>query len=93
MAFICFRHNNIFFEKELNPSDIAHLRGWPGGRHTQVAEMGAGGEKETEAGSSGTEGRIAMNHEISLHRKIPAISIARHFYLVKDIELDGMYYR
>ncbi len=49
------------------------LRGRPGGRHTEVAEMGAGGEKETGAGSSGTEGRVAMNHKISLHRKIPAI--------------------
>ncbi|MXW54553.1 MAG: hypothetical protein F4X44_02195 [Gammaproteobacteria bacterium] len=49
------------------------LRGRPGGSHSQVAEVGAGGEEKTGAGSSGTEGRVAMNHEISLHRKIPAI--------------------
>ncbi len=48
------------------------LRGRPGGRHTEVAEMGEGGEEKTGGGSYGTEGRVAMNHEISLHRKIPA---------------------
>ena len=49
-----------------------------------MAEMGAGGEKETGAGSSGTEGRIAMNNEISLHRKTPAIFDSKTMFVLSD---------
>ena len=52
--------------------------------------MGAGGENETGAGSSGTVGRVAMNYEASLHRKFPLFLIARHTQLLGADDLSRM---
>ena len=49
------------------------LRGRSGGDHSEMAGMGAGSPQEAQGNRSRTRGRIAMNDEISLQRKIPTI--------------------